>query len=210
MEKNNNKVPVAILSCFLIAFILQGILKISGVFIFEKALNWEIFKIIDNHKWLQIIYYSLISMISVYSLSFALTSRPYSDKWYHYFIIILSCFMITTLKLTVQYNVTIQIIYDIILYILVPIIINFSTQTKYLAFKTKNLNCIVFTITIQVLLYFCYLGVCYWSSMLNSIIIINQVFLVSSAMFLIFFETYIGMILLMLTLNYFIKLKGEK
>ena len=47
-NKDNSKVPIAILSCFLIAFILQGILKISGVFIFEKALDWEIFKIIDN------------------------------------------------------------------------------------------------------------------------------------------------------------------
>ena len=51
MANKNNKVPIAILSCFLIAFILQGVLKISGILVFEKALNWEIFDIIDTHKW---------------------------------------------------------------------------------------------------------------------------------------------------------------
>jgi hypothetical protein len=70
MEKDNKKVPIAILSCFLIAFILQGILKISGLFVFEKALNLEIFNIIDNSILFQIFYYSLLSFISIYCLSF--------------------------------------------------------------------------------------------------------------------------------------------
>lgn len=76
MNNKNNKVPIAVLSCFLIAFIIQGILKLCGIFVFEKALDLDIFKLIDNNLWLQIIYYSLIVFATMYCLSFSLTSRP--------------------------------------------------------------------------------------------------------------------------------------
>ena len=56
----NKKVPLAILCCFLIAFLIQGILKLSGVFIFEKVLDWDIFSIIDSNLWLNILFNSII------------------------------------------------------------------------------------------------------------------------------------------------------
>ena len=79
----NHKVPSAILSCFLIAFIIQGVLKLSGIFVFDKALDWDIFKIIDNNKFLYVVYYSILIFIVEYCLSFALTTKCYSKKWYH-------------------------------------------------------------------------------------------------------------------------------
>ena len=98
MEKDNSKVPVAILSCFLIAFILQGILKMCGIFVFEKALNWEIFNIIDSCFWTQVVFYSFIVFIVVYCLSFTMTSRAYTDKWYHYLIIVIPVNIITYIR----------------------------------------------------------------------------------------------------------------
>lgn len=200
MFGKNNKVPVAILSCFLIAFILQGILKISGVFIFEKALSWEIFKIIDSHKWSQIIYYSLINCLSVYCLSFALTSRPFSNKWYHYAIIMLGTSGITTCRMLIKTPFYVEFIYDALLYIVIPMIINITTNKKY-----KLSASIVTTTAIHVLLYFVYLGLGYWSILLNSILPINQIILPASTSFLIRFETYIGLAMLMLSLNLFIR-----
>ena len=206
----NKKVPLAILSCFLIAFILQGVLKLSGIFIFEKALDWQIFEIIDNSIWLSIIYYSIISFICAYFLSFALTTRLYSNKWYHYLILIIAAFSITTLKLMLNLSMQIQIICDVIMYIMIPVIINITTNKKYKLYCQNKLTNTLTIISIQVLLYFCYLGLCYWSTMLNSIIPLLQQNLYASTMLLIFIEVYIGLICLALSLNILInKIKKE-
>ena len=209
-NKTNERVPMAILSCFLIAFILQGILKINGVFVFEKALDWKIFELIDKYKFIQIVYYSFISFISVYCLSISFMSKCYSKKWYHYVVMILGCICVTLLKYYTEYVVGLEFVYDAILYIIIPLFVNFTTDTKNLIFKDKSLNAIVITITFQILGYLFYLGLCCWSTMLNSIILINQAFLPASTMFLIFFEVYLGMGLFMITLNNIIKIKGEK
>lgn len=201
MEKDNKKVPVAILSCFLIAFVLQGILKLCGVFVFEKALTWDIFRIIDSSKILTIVFQWIINIIAVYCLSFALTSRAYSNKWYHYVIIASVSLPIIILRTTTVATLWLEYLYDIILYIGVPIVINSTTDEKYKLFEDKDITSIVITVSIQILLYFCYLGLTYWSSMLSSVIIESQTTVVASASFLIFFELYIGLALLMMSLN---------
>lgn len=204
MFGKNNKVPVAVLSCFLIAFILQGVLKISGVFIFEKALTWEIFEFIDNHQWATLIYQCLINIIAVYCMSFALTSSPYSKKWYHYVLMLtLSC-GITILRTLVLTPMYLEYILDIVLYVLLPVFINVTSSPKYRLFDVLNVGNVVTLTSVQISLYLAYLGLCYWSSMLSSFIIMSQIILYSSAYFLIFFEMYIGLVLMMLSLNIFI------
>lgn len=211
MNKDNSKVTIAVLSCFLIAFILQGILKISGVFIFEKALDWEIFKIIDSNILLTITYYTIITMIGVYCLSFALTSKYYSKKWYHYIIMFVISYGFTALRTLVLTPIYIEYILDAILYIVVPIIINLLTDKKYRLFENLNTVTIVTLISLQILLYLSYLGLCYWSSMLSSFILTSQTTMPASTSFLVFFEMYIGLILLMLSLNVFTNyIKKEK
>lgn len=203
----NKKVPLAILCCFLIAFLIQGILKLSGVFIFEKALNWEIFAIIDSNLWLSILFNSIINIIAVYCLSFCLTTRPYSNKWYHYVIIVVSSVSMITLKLLVFIPIKFQFLIDAFLYIVVPLIINLTTDKEYKIFKSRNF---IVIFAIQILLYFCYLGLCYWSSVLNSLLPIDQVVLNSMDTFLIYFEVYIGLIALMLSCNILqSKIKGD-
>lgn len=202
----NQKVPVALLSCFLIAFVLQGILKLCGVFIFEKALDWDIFRIIDSSKALSIIYYSLLNFIAVYCLSFALTSRPYSKKWYHYLLIFIGSFGTTIFKFLLNTPLQVEFIYDMISYIIIPVIINITTTSDCRMFKLDNITNIILTITLQILLYFSYLGLCYWSTLLNSLILVTQVVVYASTTLLIAFEAYIGLITLMLSLNVFVKL----
>ena len=199
MNKDNSKVPSAILSCFLIAFILQGILKLSGVFIFEKALNWDIFRIIDNNRVLEIIYYTIINAFAVYCLSFAFSRKTYSNKWYHYILVIGIAGITTSLKYLLPYKVELQFVYDILSYIIVPTIISLTLDKKYRVFDKINLNAVIITLTIQIVLYFCYLGLCYWSLMLNSLIISTQVTLYSSTHFLVFFEMYIGLYMILLS-----------
>ena len=203
-NKDNSKVPIAILSCFLIAFILQGILKISGVFIFEKALSWEIFKIIDSCFWAQVIFYSFIVFIVVYCLSFTMTSRAYTDKWYHYLIIIIPVNIITYIRWVRIIDIRLDILFDIILYIIIPFIINLTTQNKYRLFK-RDLFGIILTLSIQIILYFCYLGLKFWSSLLTSILILNTITVPVSTHFLIQIEVYIGLIGAMLSMNMLIK-----
>lgn len=204
MEKDNSKVPVAILSCFLIAFILQGFLKLYGVFVFEKALNWKIFKIIDSYFWIQFVFYSFIVFIVVYCLSFTMTSRAYTDKWYHYLIIIVPVNIITYIRWVTIINIRLDIIFDIILYIIIPFIINLTTQNKYRLFK-KDLFGIILTLSIQIILYFCYLGLKFWSSLLTSILILSTITIPASTHFLIQFEVYIGLVCAMLSMNMLIK-----
>lgn len=200
MEKDNSKVPVAILSCFLIAFILQGGLKISGVFIFEKALNWEIFKFIDSVPLLRISYYSIFCMITTYCLTFSLTNKPYSVKFYHYLILVISCIIITICRMLLVTPFYMEFIYDICLYILVPLIINLTTDKKY-----KNIKSPVVTLALQIMLYFAYLGLAYWSNLLASLLPVTQTVLPASVHFLVKFEMYIGLVTLMLSMNLFIK-----
>lgn len=212
MYKNikNYKVPVAVLSSFLIAFILQGILKLCGVFVFEKALDWELFKIIDNHLWLQIIYYSLIVFATMYCLSFSLTSRPYSKKWYHYIILAISSVGITVLRLLVSISYIVQIVIDLFIYIVVPIVINLTSDNEDRLLK-KNVFNVVLTITIQCGLYFCYLGLTYWSCLLNSMLITTPLFTTASRQFLVRLEVYLGLVAFMLGMNLTIKkIKGDK
>ena len=195
-NKNNKKVPLAILSCFLIVFIIQGMLKLSGIFVFEKALNWEIFALIDNSIFLQILYYSIVALISVYCLSFALTGKLYSKKWYVYILLIIASFGVTIMKFYIKTPFLFEFIYDAFSYILIPIVINII--------ENKGRNIIELT-TIQILLYFAYLGLCYWSNLLNSLLPITQTVLHTSTHFLIYFEVYIGLVLLALSLNIFVK-----
>lgn len=204
MKKDNGKVPVAVLSCFLIAFLVQGILKLCGVLVFEKALTWEIFKIIDSNLVLQIAYYSFLMFITVYCLSFSLTSKPYSSKWYHYIIIIIPVIAITTLRWLIVLDIRIEIVLDFVLYVFIPFVVNLTTSKKDKIFA-NNITDIIVMLSIQIGLYFCYLGLTYWSSMLTSIIITNTVTLPASTNFLIQFEKYIGMIMFMLSMNIFIK-----
>lgn len=208
MEKNN-KVPIAILSCFLIAFVLQGILKISGVFIFEKALDWEIFKIIDSNVFLNIVHSSIITIIIVYCLSFALTSKCYSRKWYHYLLIVVPTIVIVTIRTLILTPMYVEYILDLILYIIIPIIVNITTDKEYILFKKRSLENIVITISVQILLYFCYLGLSFWSNLLNSLIPVIQNCPISSVVFLIYFEVYMSLICLMLTFNTTIKIVNK-
>jgi len=204
MNKDNSKVPVAILSCFLIAFILQGVLKLSGIFIFEKALDWEIFRIIDSSMALQVIYYSLLIFMNVYFLSFALTNKPYSTKWYHYLIILITSFGATTYRTLATYTYQIDIILDAFIYIIVPLVVNLTTSNENKVFK-RNLFGIVMTLSLHIMLYFCYIGLVYWSNLLTSLLPIAPSFTTTSTFFLITLEVYIGLTTLMLSMNILIK-----
>ena len=199
----NSKVPSAILCCFAIAFIIQGVLKLSGVFIFDKVLNWDFFKIIDNNLWLEIVYYSIFVFIIIYCLSFSISTKPYSKKWWHYVIIAIASFGITTLKMLLNTTFQLYVLYDIINYILVPFIISITNDNEI--FKKKSLTNIVLILLMQILLYFCYLGMGYWSSLLSSFVIVEPTVLQSSANFLISMEVYIGLVLIMLSLNLFLR-----
>lgn len=204
MNKDNSKVPVAILSCFLIAFILQGVLKLSGIFIFEKALDWEIFKIIDSSMILQVIYYSLIVIINIYCLSFALTSKSYSSKWYHYLIILVVSFSVTSFRTLATYTYEFDIILDAFVYIAIPFVINLTTCEKDKLFK-RNVFGVVMTLTLNIMMYFCYIGLGYWSNLLSSILLVEPIFLASSTFFLVTLEMYIGLVIFMISMNILIK-----
>ena len=198
--KNNNKVPIAILSCFLIAFILQGALKLGGVLVFEKALDWEIFEVIDGNKFLNICYYSLIVSTTMYCLSFALTTKCYSNKWYHY--VLIAGIAITTVTARTLFTLSnkTHIILDLCIYIVVPFVINLTTNSERKLFKNDSFG-IITTLSINILIYLCYLGLGYWSGVLNSLLPINPLWLSSSANFLIQIEVYIGIVVLMLSMN---------
>lgn len=210
-QTRNSKVPFAILSCFTIAFILQGVLKLCGVFIFEKALNWEIFALIDNNKFLSIIYYSILVLIAMYCLSFTLNRKPYSRKWYHYVILIFFAFGSTTLKfytntaMTTESSIVIDMLYDVVLYIIVPLIIHFTSGKETRLFKQYTVTKVVLIIMVQILLYFLYLGLNYWSAFISSIIPSLQYVAYASSALLIQLEVYIGVFNLMLTMNMLIQ-----
>lgn len=208
MNKDNSKVPVAILSCFLIAFILQGALKLSGVFIFEKALNWEIFYLIDRYKITQVIYYSFLMSMTTYCLSFALTNKPYSNKWYHYVIIVGASICVTTLRMYVTLTYQINILVDVFIYVLVPLSITLTTSIKNRLFR-NNIFEIILAISIHIILYFCYLGLGYWITLLTSILPLDTMWLTSSLMFLTQLEIYIGTAMIMLSMNCLIKFIKE-
>lgn len=201
MNKNNSKVPSAILSCFLIAFVIQGILKINGIFIFEKALDWDIFRIIDSHKILEIIYYTIINAFATYCMSFSFSKKIYSNKWWHYVLIIGASGLITSLKLLLKYNLEIQFVYDIISYVVVPTIVSLTLDKENRVFSKINLEAIITTIAVQIALYFCYLGLSYWSALLNSLIPVMQTTLYASLHFIVFFEMYIGLSMIMLSMS---------
>lgn len=209
MTEKNNKVPIAILSCFLIAFILQGVLKISGILVFEKALDWKIFAIIDSHQWLEIIYNSILNFISLYCLSFALTSKPYSKKYYHYILLYATAFVMIVLRTFLDLSMKFHVIIDVVAFIFIPFIINITTNKKERLFN-RDLFGVVMTLTLNIVLYLYYLGLGYWNGVLNSLLPINPMWLLSSANFLIKFETYIGLFTLMLSANILIKYFNKK
>lgn len=204
IKNKNSKVPVAILSCFLIAFILQGVLKLCGVLVFEKALNWDIFNIIDKYKSLQIIYYSIFSFIVIYCLSFSMTAKPYSNKWWHYLIILITSIGLILIREYVAISMQINIVLDVIAYSIVPSIINITMNRRDRLFDNNTFG-VISTLTIHILLYFCYLGLGYWSNMLNSILPVNSLWHSSSRFFLIKLEVYVGLVAFMLTTNETIK-----
>lgn len=204
MTEKNNKVPIAILSYFLIAFILQGVLKISGILVFEKALDWEIFSVIDNNKWIGIVYYTILIVMNMYCLSFALTSKPYSNKWYHYVIMVGVAFINTVIKTNHVLTNQQHLLFDVLMYIAVPLFINFTTREKDKLFENNLFNNIL-TITIQIALYFCYLGLGYWSALLNSLLPVSPKVFASSTNFLVRLEVYIGLGAFMLSMNMLIQ-----
>lgn len=204
MKNKNIKVPVAILSCFLIAFIIQGVLKLCGVLVFEKVLDWEIFKIIDRYKYLEIIYYSIFSFIAIYCLSMSMTSKSYSMKWWHYIIMILAAIGLTIIRELVAVFTRIDIIIDVCAYILVPFIVNITTNINNRLFKNDIFG-IVTTLSLHIIFYLCYLGLQYWSAILNSIIPYEASWLNSSSNTLIQLEVYFGLITMMLTTNELVK-----
>lgn len=200
MTEKNNKVPIAILSCFLIAFILQGVLKLSGILVFEKALDWEIFSIIDKYKWATIIYNSVIVMIAVYCLSFTFMSKPFSNKWFHYFIIVFIPLGVVSLRTLCTLTNQQHLLLDILVYMVVPFIVNITSNKKDKLFDNNAFG-IISTLSINIILYFYYLGLGYWSGVLTSLLPINPMWLLSSAMFLIKLEVYIGLFAFMLSSN---------
>lgn len=205
MTEKNNKVPIAILSCFLIAFILQGVLKLSGILVFEKALDWEIFSVIGKHKSLQLIFYSCFNILTVYCMSFALTSKPYSKKWYHYIIILLFAVGVTAFRMFGKYTQQVNILLDVLLYVVIPFAINITTDKSDRLFTNVNVFAVVTTLTMNIFIYLFYLGLNYWSGLLNSILVLNPLWVSSSALFLVQIEVYIGVITFMLSVNMLIK-----
>lgn len=200
----NRKVPFAMLCCFLIAFVLQVALKFGGVLIFDKALNWEIFSIIDTNKFANFIFYLLINLMAVYFLSFTLSSKPYAKNIWQYIILVVPTTIITILRIVVKLNVVLTIIFDILNYILVPTIINLTTNKKYKI--DSKLTYVITIISLQILLYFSYLGLNYWSVILNSIIPSSQLMLYSSSNFLVTLEVYTGLGLIMTTGNWVLEI----
>lgn len=204
-NKTNERVPMAILSCFLIAFILQGILKINGVFVFEKALDWQIFNFIESSKWLRILYYGVLNTYAVYCFSFVFTTRWYSKKWYHYLIIVIPTTIVVIIKQTVIMPLKLQFLTDIILYVIVPLTIYFTTNKQDRLFADLSVFNVVTIISLQLFMYFGYLGLTYWSGLLNSFIPILQHFPRASTMFLIYFEVYMAELLILLSCNFMIR-----
>lgn len=100
---------------------------------------------------------------------------------------------------------------DIVLYIIIPFIISITIEKDDRLFSEYNVFGIVSTLTINIALYLCYLGLTYWSGILNSLFATSTLWLNSSTMFLINFEIYIGLITFMLSINILIvKLKEKK
>jgi hypothetical protein len=197
----NKKVPFAMLSCFFIAFILQGALKLSGVFVFEKVLDWQIFTLIDNSKILNTIFCTILMFITIYCLSFTFTTKFYSKKWYHYVFLFVSCAFIIILRLeNTNIPFKTQILLDMFIYVVVPLVVNFTTPKEHKLFKF-NMTGIVSTICLHIMLYFVYLGLTYWSGLLGNCVFIEPKYYLSSANFLIKFEVYIGLILFMISSN---------
>ena len=124
-------------------------------------------------------------------MSFILTNKPYSDKWYHYALIIIISYFITWIRTTYNLSYAMHTILDIIGYVIVPFIINLTNNNKNKLFN-NNYASIVITLSLQVVFYFCYLGLTYWSSLLTSLIVINPMFVSTSRSFLIFFEVLLN------------------
>lgn len=200
------RVPIAILCCFTIAFVLQGILKLSGIFVFEKALDWDIFTIIDSQLWLTIIYYSIIVFTTIYCFSFTFSRHLYSKYWWHYVIMLVVSFgTITVEYLTnIVMNTMLSIVFDVLFYVITPLVIYFTTPKSERLFDNHTVINTVIIITAQILLYFLYLGLNYWSVILNSIIPTTQYIMSASAVLIIQLEVYIGLVSLMFAINIFI------
>ena len=115
----NRKVPLAILCCFLIAFLIQGAFKLAGIFIFDKALDWQIFAIIDNSIFLSILYYSILMFLTMCCLSFTLRRYIFSKCWYHYIIMLVLSFTVITIQyLTgIILDTRLSIIFDILTFV---------------------------------------------------------------------------------------------
>lgn len=206
-KKDNSKVPFAVWCCFLIAFIVQCILKMNGIFVFEKTLNWQIFDTIDKNITLTIIYYSFTIMLVQYCLSFSFTGTLKPKKFYHYFLIVNSSFLVTIIRTKMIFTLSENMLMDILLYIVIPIVINITSNAENRLFK-RDLFDIVATISVHIALYMFYLGLTYCSSMLASIIVIKPTWVSPSKAFLIYFELYWGLVTLKMTMNMLInKLK---
>lgn len=196
-----NKIAVATLACFLVAFVAAYALKILGIFIFEKALDWQIFKIIDENRFLLIAFYTVLTFGIMYCLTFAPSGKLYSKIWWHY--VILAATSIGTVLGRLYFVPVPQahFIYDIIAYIGIPIIFNifiFKTIDKMVAIVTS------------IFLYFCFAGMTDWSNMLNELLDIYITNPPASTYMLIYTEVLIGLGLILLSGNYAINYLKEE
>jgi hypothetical protein len=99
----------------------------------------------------------------------------------------------------------------VLLYVVVPFVINITTDKSNRLFEKIDIFSVVTTLSINIFIYFSYLGLTYWSNILTSLLPIQTVWLSSSTNFLIRIEIYIGMITYMLSMNMLIKkIKEEK
>ena len=145
-----------------------------------------------------------MTSVCVYCLCFALTTKWYSKKWYHYVAIFGICLINTIVKLNFTISFVGHMLFDILLYILLPLFINITTNAKDKLLK-KSLFDIVLLITLQISLYFYYLGLGYWSGLLTSYLPQIPTLLSASTNFLIRLEMYIGVVMIMLSMNMVIR-----
>jgi|GEM_PF-5130821 len=201
-----HKVATAFLVCFLTAFTSLYLLKIIGVPIVNEAvLNSGFFRFIDERKWLLVIYFCVLNLIGAYCLCFAMNDKPYSKVWWHYLVIVVPTILVTLGRIYLMPISQMDIVYDIILYIILPIFFAFFINKNNHNIKNK-----VILLLFTLILYFYFIGTTWWSAILNGYIYCENAPPAISSTFLIFLEVYIGLGLLVAAMNYFIKYKNEE
>lgn len=203
-----HKVAMSVFCCFLVAFVTLYAIKIFGVFLFGDLIAWSIWETIDSIKWLSIIYYCFWSILCTYLFVFTLNDKPYSKTWWHYiFIVIIPILCVLGRTYFIPFT-QMEFLYDIIQFILTPLLFWFILQKGY----KENILYKFAIIILNIIMYFYYLGVKYYSRTVNQLTTLAFTQTTASAHFLINMEIYFGIMLLMilsnLTINY-IKESGK-